>query len=455
LEQLQVQKLSLTPALIQSMKLLQCSSFELSELINEELMTNPMLEASDIQPNPQLPKDTDMRFDWTEHAKERSYDDPASKKLLTKSEREYYNYEQFIKADISLCDYLYQQLSLLKLSPKMHKLSSYIIGTVNSNGYRTERATEIANKFGFTHEEVIKAIKIVQSLDPAGIAAKSLPECLELQLQRKEIYDEFFRKIIFEHLDDLAANRLRSISKELNIPLAKVIYYCNEIKKLDPKPGTRFGKGENNKYIVPELEIKELDGEYLVFQNEGIAPLINCSPYYDRLLKEAEGDIKTTEYLHDKMNSALMLIKGIDQRRATIQSIAEEIVKRQRGFLKDGPIALKAMTQEEIAKALGIHESTVSRAVNGKYIQTPQGLFELKYFFKTSVSSVTGAEQSSETVKKQIADILSQEDPQKPYSDEKIKSLLLHSYGTDIARRTIAKYREQLGIAGASKRKKY
>ena len=455
LQQTQTQKLTLTSELVQSIKILQCNSVELNDLIGEELLSNPMLELSENQPDPNPIEEYDNRFDWTEHAKERAYDDLASRHIITESESEDYNYEQFVKAKWSLSDFLHMQLSLIKLEPEMFNLADYIIDTLNELGYRTERATEIANKFGISHNKVIEAIKIVQSLEPAGIGAKSIPECLQIQLERMGKYDVIFQRIIYEHLDDLAANRMLIIAKAVNLTLDKTVEYCNAIKALDPKPGVRYSKGEENKYIIPDIFLKELDDRYIVLQNEHITPLLNASPYYDKLLKEAAGDKETINYLHKKMDSALWLIKGIDQRRQTIQKIAEAIVEKQKDFFAFGVKALTPMNLSDIAELTGVHISTVSRAVNGKYMQTPKGLFELKYFFNTGISSVTGFEQSSATVKKQIQDIIANENPNKPFSDDKIKSLLLSNYGIDIARRTVAKYREQLGILGTSKRKKY
>lgn len=455
LETSQIQKLTLTPELIQSIKILQCNTQELNVLINEELLSNPMLELSENQPAPLSESEADDRFDWTEHAKERSYDDFASRRMIMPSEKDEYNYEQFAKADISLADYLHEQLDCLKIDPHIKRIADYIVDTLNDSGYRTERVSEISDRFDLSTEDIIKALEVVHTLDPAGVGARSIPECLKLQLDREEEYDEIYEKILFEHLDDLAENKISNIAKALNLHVREVISYCDKIRKLDPKPGLKYGKGQDNRYIIPELETKEFDGKYLVLQNTGVIPVINTSPYYDRLLKEANGDKETLDYLHKKMDSAIWLLKGIEQRRNTIQRVAEYIVSVQNEFFTKGFESLKPLTLKDAATALDIHASTVSRAVNGKYIQTPKGMFELRYFFSSGIASVTGVDQSSEYVKRQIRDIVSKEDPHQPYSDEKIRMLLLSNFGIDIARRTIAKYREQLGIAGTSKRKQF
>lgn len=454
LEQVQTQRLNLTPELVQSIKILQQNSVELENYIQEELMSNPMLELSDNQPDFSR-EDKDNRFDWTEHAKERSYDDLSSRRL-TESEKGDYNYEQFVKARYSLYDFLHMQLTLIPgLDPKTRKIAEYIIDSLNPWGYRTERATEIAVKLDCEHDEVMKAIHVVQSLEPAGVGAKSLQEALMLQLKRMGEYNEVFADIITNHLQNIANNRIQMIAKALNLSLDETNEYCDELRSLDPKPGVRYGKNDENSYIKPDVYVKEDRGKYLIFANEKITPLLNTSPYYEKLLAEAAGDEETTEYIKSKMNSAVWLIKGIDQRRRTIQKVAEAIVAHQQDFFKKGSSALRPMTLSDIAEELDIHESTVSRAVNGKYMQTPRGLFEMKFFFSGSVSGSTGDDMSQEAARQAIKEIVANEDPKKPLSDEKIKEKLYTEHKIDIARRTVAKYREQLGIPGTSKRKKY
>lgn len=454
LEQVQSQRLNLTPELVQSIKILQQNSVELENYIQEELMSNPMLELADNQPDFSR-EEKDNRFDWTEHAKERSYDDRSSRRL-TESEKGDYNYEQFVKARYSLYDFLHMQLTLIPgLDPKTRKIAEYIIDSLNPWGYRTERATEIAVKLDCEHDEVMKAIHVVQSLEPAGVGAKSLQEALMLQLKRMGEYNEVFADIITNHLQNIANNRIQMIAKALNLSLDETNEYCDELRSLDPKPGVRYGKNDENSYIKPDVYVKEDRGKYLVFTNEKITPLLNTSPYYEKLLAEAAGDQEATEYIKSKMNSAVWLIKGIDQRRRTIQRVAEAIVAHQQDFFKKGSSALKPMTLSDIAEELDIHESTVSRAVNGKYMQTPRGLYEMKYFFSGSVSGSTGDDMSQEAARQAIKEIVANEDPKKPLSDEKIKEKLYTEHKIDIARRTVAKYREQLGIPGTSKRKKY
>ena len=454
LEQIQAQKLVLTPELVQSIKILQKTSLELQQYIDSELLSNPLLELAEDQPD-SFAEEQDLRFDWTEHAKDRSYDDFSSRRI-TASESEDYNYEQFVSARFSLFDYLHNQLALTPgVGKDICMIANYIIDSLNPLGYRTERATEIAAKLGYDHDTVMEAVRLVQSLEPAGVAAKSIEECLILQLKRNGEYNEIFDKIINNHLDDLAANKIALIAKAVGLPVDETAEYCDEIRQLDPKPGIRFGTTEDNSYITPDVYVREVEGRYIVQANERLTPLLNTSPYYERMLTEAAGDKETIDYLKTKMDSALWLIKGIDQRRQTIQKIAEAIVEKQEAFFRLGPEGLKPMTLADVAQAVDVHESTVSRAVNGKYMQTPRGLFEMKYFFKGGLSSSCGEDMAQEAIKKYIRCYIDAEDPKKPLSDEKIKDMLEKDKGIKIARRTVAKYREALGICATSKRKKY
>lgn len=454
LEQIQAQKLVLTPELVQSIKILQKTSLELQQYIDSELLSNPLLELAEEQPD-NYAEEQDLRFDWTEHAKDRSYDDFSSRRI-TASESDDYNYEQFVRARYSLFDYLHNQLAV---TPGVNKdicmIANYIIDSLNPWGYRTERATEIADKLGYSHDTVMKAVQLVQSLEPAGIAAKSIEECLILQLKRSGEYNEIFDEIINHHLDDLAANKISVIAKSVGLPVDETAEYCDEIRHLDPKPGIRFGDNYDNSYITPDVYVRELEGKYIVQANEKLTPLLSTSPYYERMLTQAAGDKDTLEYLKTKMDSAIWLIKGIDQRRQTIQKIAEAIVEKQSDFFRIGTEGLKPMTLSDVAEKVNVHESTVSRAVNGKYMQTPRGLFEMKYFFKGGISSAGGEDMAQEAIKKCIRSYIDNENPKKPLSDEKIRDMLEKDKGIKIARRTIAKYREALGISATSKRKKY
>ncbi len=434
------QKLALTPELIQTIKILQLNAVDLKSYVEEELLSNPLLEINE------------------EIEKERVYD-ALSHRFANQhyvDDGDEYDYEDFVKAQWSLSDFLHMQLAMVPgLEKKTRDIAEYIIDTLDDNGYRTERATEIAAKLGFTHDEVMNAIKVIQGLEPAGVSAKSLEECLRLQLDRLGEHNEIFECIISKHLEDLAANRISLIAKDCEIEIDECQEYCDIVRSLDPKPGKRYGKGDENRYITPDCYLDNVEGEFYVSVNEGDIPRLQMSNYYTRMKQEALGDEATMSYLKEKVDSAMWLMKGIDQRRQTIQNVAEAIVDFQREFFEKGKSYLRPMTLADIASRVDVHESTVSRTVNGKYIQTPRGLFELKYFFGGGTVTLAGEEMSSSLVKDKIEEIVKSEDPKHPYSDEKIKALLEEKYKVSIARRTVAKYREQLGILGTSKRKRY
>lgn len=434
----QTQKHTLAQKLIQSITILQLGSFELGTYIEEELLSNPLLEINE------------------EIERERVYDSISHRDLLTKLvDKEDSKFEANIKAQWSLSDFLQMQFQLVPGTTKeQQQIGKYIIDSLDENGYRTERATLIGQKLGFSHDEVIDTIKIIQGLEPAGIAAKSLEESLILQLIRLGEYNEIFDKIINEHLEDLAANRIALIAKKCEIELDEAQEYCDIVRNLNPKPGRAYGK-HDNAYIRPDCFLVKSGDDYIVYINEEDLLLLKLSPYYSKLKAEAQGDEETMAYLEERFNSAMSLINCIEQRKQTIKNVAEAIVKYQRDFFDQGNLFLKPMTFTDIASALGIHESTVSRTVNGKYIQTPRGLYELRFFFGGGTVTEKGEQMSSNQVRSLIKKIIADEDPKRPYSDEKIRDVLMEKYGIEIARRTIAKYRDQMGILGASKRRRY
>lgn len=437
--QKQKQQQKLLPQLIQTATILQQSNIELEEYINNEILSNPLLEI-----NEEVEKD--RIYDAISHRY------PNNIKLDDGDE---YNYEDYAQAQWTLADMLHVQLALVpRLDKTTRKIGEYIIDTLDHNGYRTERASVIAQKLGYTHDKVMEAISIIQELEPAGVSAKSLEECLLLQLKRSGEYNKTLEKIINNHLNDVAANKIALIAKSCKIDIEKAQEYCDIIRSFDPKPGSRYGKVEN-RYILPDCYLTLHDKELVLTFNDSLSPKLQISPYYNRLKQEAGDHKETIEYLNERMQSALGLLKGIEQRKITITNIAKEIIDYQKEFFTKGQTFLKPMTLTDIAKRANVHESTVSRTVNGKYIQTPKGLFELKYFFGGGTIVLGGSQISTNTIQQCIKKLVKSEDPAHPLSDEKIKSELHRQNGITIARRTVAKYRTELGIPSASKRKRF
>lgn len=438
--QKQKQQQQLLPRLIQTATILQLNNIELEEYINNEILSNPLLEINE------------------EVEKERIYDAISHRypNNIKVDDGDEFNYEDYAQAHWTLSDILNVQLALVpRLDKKTRKIGEYIIDTLDHNGYRTERASIIAQKLGYTHDEVMKAINIIQELEPAGVSAKSLEECLLLQLKRSGEYNKTLEKIINNHLNDVAANRIALIAKSCKIDIEKAQECCDIIRTFDPKPGSRYGKVPENRYIVPDCYLTIDGNEPILTFNDSLSPRLQISPYYNRLKKEAGDNKETIDYLNERMESALDLLKGIEQRRATISNIAKEIVNYQKDFFTKGQAFLKPMTLADISKRAHVHESTVSRTVNGKYIQTPKGLYELKYFFGGGTIVLGGSQVSTSAIQQFIKKLVESEDPAHPLSDEKIKSELYRQKGVTIARRTVAKYRTELGIPSAAKRKRF
>ncbi len=448
----QSQKLIMTPELRQAIELLQFSSLELKEYITNEIEQNPMLESlGSSEEFENLDKYTnDNDVDWKEYLDK--YDDISYRPQVDKNIKEY-NYESFVSYEPTLKEHLMSQLNLIPLDHKEHKIGEYIIQNIDENGYLNISTEEIA-KFVKCNKEVVEIIlDIIQTFEPAGVGARDLKECLSIQVRNKKDASNYIVIIIEDYLEDLGYNRIQKIAKELNLDIQQVQDACDYIKRLEPKPGRSFrGNGEKVRYITPDAEIKIIDGEFIVILNDVTGPRLNINNYYKELMKSG-GDKNTIDFLNDKFNSAMWIIRSIEQRRNTIKRVIESIIKFQKEFFIEGEKALKPLTLKDIAEDIEMHESTISRATNGKYVQTPRGLFELKYFFSSGILGEEG-DISSTSIKVTLKDIVDGEDPKKPYSDQKI-SELLKEQGVNISRRTVAKYRDELAIPSSSMRRRF
>lgn len=446
----QSQKLVMTTELRQAIQLLQFNSIELNEYIARELEENPMLEME------QLPKELetveidskDADIEWKEYIEK--YDDVSYKPEIDKNTKDF-NLEAFISQDQSLKDYLNSQLSMLDLNKDQAMIADYIIENIDDNGYLLASIEEISNANNYSQEVVNSVLHIVQSLDPLGVGARSLKECLLLQI--KDVDNPILRHIIENHLEDIAFNRINKISKENDLSQIEIQEICDFIRTLEPKPGRLISNSSaDTKYIVADATILFVEGEYIIQVNDFTGPKLNINNFYRNMLLDG-GDKNATEFLQEKLNSAVWIIKSIEQRRQTIYKVVESILKNQIEFFNHGEKKLAPLTLKEVADDIEMHESTISRATNGKYVQTPRGLFELKYFFTSSLSGSTG-DISSTSVKSAIKDLIDKEDPKKPLSDDKL-SKLLETKGTKISRRTVAKYRDEMEIPSSTLRKRY
>jgi RNA polymerase sigma-54 factor len=295
---------------------------------------------------------------------------------------------------------------------------------------------------------------VIQGFEPVGVGARSLEECLLIQLEAKGFKDESLDYVIKNHLNDLAENKIQYIAKSIGLTVLQVQAMADLIRTLDPKPGMAYSSGEQIRYVVPDVIIEKEDDGYEIVTNDSTIPSLKVSSYYMNLVKNNKDDEDLQKYLNDKYNSALWLIKSIEQRKRTIFKVSEAVMKLQTEFLEKGEKYLKPMTLKQIADAVGVHESTVSRSINGKFIQTPRGVYEIKYFFSSGVGSGSGEGLSSNSIKTFIKEIIDGEDPKKPCSDQDMVEILSEK-GIEISRRTVAKYRESMNILSSSKRRRY
>ncbi len=448
----QVQKLIMTPELRQAIELLQFSSLELNEYLENQIEINPLLEMREINENHEDLDEysREEEVDWKEVIE--NYDDISYKPQNEKEKKEY-TYENFISDTPTLKDHLLFQLGLTLVNDREIEIGEVIIDEIDENGYLKSTVERLAIQLGVKKEEVENVLNVIQSFDPLGVGARNLQECLAIQLKEKQVKNPKIYIIIENHLEDIASNRLSKISKKLNIDLKEVQRICDLIKRLEPKPGRGFsGEFAETKYIVPDVFLRYINGEYIILLNDVTAPRLIINNYYKELISKSD-DPKIANFLTEKLNSALWIIKSIEQRRMTIYNVVKSILKFQKDFFEKGEKALKPLTLKDVAEDIGVHESTVSRATNGKYIQTPRGLFELKYFFSSGVYGTKG-DVSAISIKVMIKELIEKEDEKKPLSDQKITNILKEK-GISISRRTVAKYRDELNIPSSTMRKRY
>ena len=443
----QTQKLSMTPELIQAIQILQFNNQELTDYVQNELLENPVLEAE---------KSYDAQeVDIREKIREADYEEESFRQWeYSPDDDEDYTYEQYVSEEETLTDYLFMQLQFSSLKDTRAAIGRYIIEAVDDNGYLTLSVQEISEAMDVSVELVEETLNFIQTFDPIGVAARNLKECLIIQLASKGLLTDEIEYIIENMLEDLADNKISYIAKRLGIKNQEVQQIADLIRTLEPKPGRMFSSGETVRYVVPDIFVDRINGEYVVTNNDTSMPKLMVSSYYNKLSAEADKDEELNKYLNDRFNAAVWLIKSIEQRKQTIYNVASAVVRYQQEFFDKGDKYLKTLTLKQIADEIGVHESTVSRSINGKYMQSPRGVFELKYFFSSGVSGGDGTGVSSNSVKSIIREIINGEDPRKPYSDQDMVELL-KARDIDISRRTVAKYREGMNILSSSKRRRF
>lgn len=484
------QQLVMTPQLQQAIKLLQLTHLELQDVVTQEMNENPILEEiTETVDNPlkeeesafqtQDPEGEQRRdeesfikpqqtqeeplqskqddFNWEAYIEEfQSSSSGSGPSMQEINYDELPSFENTLTKTTSLEEHLIWQLSMASLTDQEKKLGELIIGNLTEDGYLlNSNLEEISKECQIEFEDAEEVLKIIQNFDPLGVGARSLQECLMIQARLLNPRQPLVEQILIHHLGDLERKNYTSISRALSVPIDQVIVATKAIMEFEPKPGRSFHTTETQ-YITPEIYVYKVGDEFVIILNEDGLPKLRVSPYYKNILSESKKNQNkvTKEYVQEKIRSAVWLIRSIHNRQKTIYKVTEAIVKRQKDFFEKGVQQLKPMILKDVASDVGMHESTISRVTSNKFMHTPIGIFELKYFFNSSIYATNGSDSlASEAVKEKIKNLVQKEDPKSPLSDQRIVELL-QMEKIEIARRTVAKYRDILGILSSGKRKK-
>jgi RNA polymerase sigma-54 factor len=483
LEIRQVQKLAqqlvMTPQLQQAIKLLQLSRLELQEMISQELQENPALEEAPVEepeageqvrpeaqadsPEPiiepvinreQSVLDKLVTPDWQEYLDTHSNDrhDSLTAEAASDDSDGPPSWENSLTKKTSLEDHLFWQLRLSKITEREETIGRYIIGNLDENGYLALSLEDVCQATESTLEEAEAVLKRIQFFDPVGVAARDLRECLLAQLKNLGLSDSLAARIVADYLGHLESKRYEKMARDLGVTIDQIAEAAHLIASLEPKPSRGYEQ-EEVQTVLPDVFVEKISGEYVIYLNDDGVPRLRISSLYRRMAgQEGVAEEQARQYLQEKVRAATWLIKSIQQRQQTLFRVTQSIFKFQQEFLDHGKSHLRPMVLRDVAEDIHMHESTVSRATANKYVHTPQGLFELKYFFQSGLTVHNGEEVASESVKEKIREIINSEDPRRPHSDQHIAALLSND-SINIARRTVAKYREAMGILPSSKRR--
>lgn len=443
----QQQKLIMTPDLRLAIEILQMTGLELNEMINKELEENPFLEESESEEETEIENTLKQEEpeEWLDYFHDREIEYNFENKTT---------FEHYTSATPSLYDHLYSQLHLSCQDQTELLIAEYLIGNLDNSGYLCIEVEEVARHFKISNEKVLIVLDIVQNSHPPGIGARNLEECLLLQLRHYGKEDNLVVEIVRNYLNELAKGSINKIAQGLGVSTCIAQEKCDLIKTLNPIPGAQFNDNET-KYVSADIIVKKIDNEYVIILNDYQIPQLHFNKQYEKLIKEPEGISEASKrFLEEKRGVALRLIKNIEQRRLTLYKVASCIVQIQEEFLEQGLRYLKPLVLREVADKIGVHVSTISR-VSNKYIQTPQGLFEIKFFFNSGIDSQDSDERySSRSVKHLLEEIIKEEDSKKPLSDQRIADILSQK-GMQISRRTVAKYRQEMGVPSTTARRRY
>jgi RNA polymerase sigma-54 factor len=465
------QQIMMSPQLQLAIKLLQISRLELVEMVREEMEQNPTLEedgihgAADSASDAQLNKQQAMDADWEAYLENCCERPVMCANFLEESEES--SLEGTLTKNPTLVEHLMWQLQLSSQTPEEMLAGEFVIGNIDEDGYLrigenygdeisylNSITQEIAAATGVSEDIVEDTIRKIQQFDPIGVGSRTLKECLLTQAEFLGCRNRIVEGIINYHLDNLENKNYKKIAVDFNVPMVDVISAIKVIMGFCPRPGSTYSQSEAN-WVIPDIYIQKMDGDYVVFLNENGLPKLKISTYYMTLLAKNKRRTDATKmYVQERLRSAKWLIQSIHQRQRTIYKVAQSIVKFQREFLDNGPCFVKPLVLKDVAVDIGMHESTISRVTSNKYAHTPHGIFELKYFFSPKINTTNRADNmSAQSVVEKIRNIYATEDATKPLSDQSVLEILRGS-GIDIARRTITKYREAMGILSACKRKR-
>jgi len=474
--QKQAQTLVLAPQLRQSLKILQAPTLELRNSILEELQQNPTLEELPIEGVSIEQQREEDRTDANEtDAKDEelqlSEEDYSKLSQLDEDYREYYSQEasnstytsedaqrrqhffDSLVSETSLQEHLIRQADLLDATPKQKEAIDYLIGSLDDRGFLTISLSDAALMLNLSLKDVQEAAELLKSLDPPGIGAKDLQDCLLTQLRLAERDDTLAADIIRDHYDLLLRHRIPDIARKTSASIDEVQFAIEEIAALDPAPASKFGD-DANRIVVPDVTVEKNDEEWTITLNNDYIPRLRISPAYKEMIATGKIAGKDKEYIREKIRAGRFLMNSIEQRQQTIERITEEILKYQKDFFEHGVSKLRPLTMNQIAQEVGVHETTVSRAIANKFIETPHGVFEFKYFFTPGYQGKNGQAVSNKSIKDRIANIVANENPGKPLSDQEVVKILAEE-DVKIARRTVAKYREELGILPTNLRRRF
>jgi len=464
------QKQILTPGLVQMVSVLQLNRLELREMINQEMIANPVLEelTDDNAPADDYSDEAFIKAE-TEKVPETEAPNPFDEfdfgsffnqyldtgvdggQSQEREVTEKPSFEKFLSSPRGLADHLLWQLSLTVCNDTVGEIAESIIGNLDENGYLAASPEELTQQGKYAPEDVEEALAVVQEFDPLGVGARDLRESLLLQLKALDPQNQLALQIVSEHLKQVQSNQLKEIARAVNRPIELVKRAVEVIKKLDPRPGLRYNKTEP-RLVEPDVYFRKVDDQWQAFLNEDDMPQLRLSPTYRRLLARDAADREVRNYVRERFTAAIQLMKNIEQRKHTILRVCQSIIARQGEFLDHGADYLKPMMIKEVAEEVGVHPSTVSRAVASKYAHTPQGVLELRSFFSEAVNGPEGGSMSLQTLKRLVKKMIEEEDTSKPLTDEQIAKKLDEA-GIHVTRRTVAKYREDMRIPSTHQRR--